>query len=56
MDSIPSECQALGHAVFSDAIYLFIIIIYDIILTIFLIILSTWLYNYYTHFIKIIIL
>ena len=49
MDSIPGECEALGLVVFSNIIYyLFInyLFIYDIILTAFRIILSTWLYNY----------
>ena len=39
MDSIPSECEALGLVVFSNIIYLFTIyqfIINDVILTIFL--------------------
>ena len=50
MDSIQSECKALGLVVFSNIIYYLLIIIYlfinDIILTVFRIILSTWLYNY----------
>ena len=42
MDSIPSECEALGHVVFSSIIYylfiyLFIHYIYDVILIAFLI-------------------
>ena len=44
MDSIPSECEALGLVVFSNIIYLFIIN-YDVFLTTFHIILSTWLCN-----------
>ena len=44
IDSIPGECEALGLVVFSNIYYLFII--YDVILTAFRIIFSTWLYNY----------
>ena len=52
MDSIPSECEALGLVVFSNIIYLLIIylfiysfIINDVILIAFCIIFSTWLHN-----------
>ena len=44
MDSIPGKCKALGLVVFSNIIYLFII--YDVSLTAYRIIFSTWLYNY----------
>ena len=36
MDSIPGECEALGLVVY---------LLYDTILIVFLIIISTWLYN-----------
>ena len=53
MDSIPSDCEALGFVVFSNIIYLlfiyFCFIINDIILTMFCITFSTWLYNYYCY-------
>ena len=49
MDSIPSECEALGLVVFSNIIY-YLFIINDVILTTFRIILSTWLYNYYQRY------
>ena len=49
MDSIPGECEALGLVVFSNIIYLLFIysfITNDVILTVFRINCSTWLYNY----------
>ena len=52
MDSIAGKCETLGLVVFSniiDLLFIYTFIINDVILTVFHIIFSTWLYNNTLH-------